>query len=258
MRVSPRSLSTLDPAIRRGRAVRAADCTLWQLPEGEIAVDGDHVRHQRSRRASHSSRVCAPDVDRLVLERRRQLARARGCASPGVGASACEATLSGSMEWITSVQPSVSKAQSIEAIAASVRVALAPVRARRSAQPTSVPGQPSGCHGPSCRPIRPWPSRSPRTCAKPCSAHAPGICRNLRHAAARGCGAADVAARLLVRAATPPRRSKSSRAWHAQQQAFGFECSGAQAAIAAPPDQNALMPVSSRPITSWCTVSVPS
>ena len=105
-------------------------------------------------------------------------------AEPRRSASAIDALFGSWMLWMTSLQPSASKAQSMAAVAASSAYPL-PVNRRRRLQPTSVPGQPSGIHGPACPIHSPLAFSTSENIANPCIAHAPGICRNLRHAAVR-------------------------------------------------------------------------
>ena len=84
---------------------------------------------------------------------------------------------------------------------------------------------------------------------RPCTGHLQELAPRRR--ARRG--AADEAARLFVLLQLRE-ILEVFRALHAQQQALCFDL-GVQARHGR---QNALMPVSSRPITNWCTVSVPS
>src|SRR5690606_35439795 len=75
----------------------------------------------------------------------------------------------------------------------------------------------------------------------------PGHLQEAPPGAGAGLDAADVARRILVREGLGV-AVEIAGLRQAQEQAIGFDFH----------DQNALMPVSSRPITSWCTVSVPS
>ncbi len=102
-------------------------------------------------------------------------------------ATAWEGVFSGSMQWITSVHPRWSKAQSIEASAPSVAYPL-PQAPRARPQPTSGPGQASGFQGPR-RPIH-WPEDFSITenMAKPNIAQAPATLVKPRQEAERGCG----------------------------------------------------------------------
>ena len=90
--------------------------TLWQLPEGEKPWTA--IMRRVPRRASHSSRVW-PQISMATSSNGAGNWPGPRLREPRRLASFCEATLSGSIEWITSVQPRLSKAQSIEAAAAS-------------------------------------------------------------------------------------------------------------------------------------------
>ena len=116
-----------------------------------------------------------------------------------------------------------------------------PRRSRATPQPTSVPGQPSGIHGPS-RPIqRPLDFSITENIAKPWIAHAPAIASKLAPGHRTRCGAADEARRLLVGHERGPGFEILGRG-RAQDQAFGFDAdvgrwrgmTRADAAVAAP------------------------
>ena len=119
---------------------------------------------------------------------------------------------------------------------------------------------------------RRWPIQRPlafsitENIAKPCMRQRPACPGSAPGLRAR-LTSADEAARLLGVAAARHSASKSPRLRHAQDQAFGFQrvgrirCADIRVIPCRRKDganQNALMPVTSRPITSWCTVSVPS
>jgi hypothetical protein len=91
------------------------------------------------------------------------------------------------MTWITSSQSRFSNAQSIHRAAASVAYPF-PHADRSRAHPTSVPGHPSGCHGPT-RPIqRPVAFSMTEKLLKPLTIQAPVKMQMFRQAAGRHCG----------------------------------------------------------------------
>src|SRR5215471_19016010 len=106
---------------------------------------------------------------------------------PSLSATLTDALFAGLMTWMTSIQPRFSNAQSIHRAAASVAYPF-PHADRSRAQPTSVPGHPSGCHGPA-RPIhRPVAFSMIEKLLKPLTIQAPVNTQMFRHAADRHCG----------------------------------------------------------------------
>jgi hypothetical protein len=106
---------------------------------------------------------------------------------PSLSATLIDASFAGLMTWMTSFQPRFSNAHSTHRAAASVAYPF-PHADRSSAQPTSVPGHPSGCHGPT-RPIhRPVAFSITEKLLKPLTIQAPVTMHMFRHAADRHCG----------------------------------------------------------------------
>src|SRR6185503_6040752 len=112
----------LDPAkimIQTAPQMREQHAQLVAVARWRIAVDRDHGVCLCLRRASHSCRVW-PQTSTAIVSNGAGRCVLRNGREPSRRPTACDGALSGAMQWITSLHPSVSNAQSIAAVDPSV------------------------------------------------------------------------------------------------------------------------------------------
>src|SRR4029079_3841940 len=107
-----------DPAVFAPQ-MRQQHAQLVAVARWRIAVDRDHDAGLCVRRAIHSSRDW-PQTSTAIVSNGAGRCELRSGREPSRRPTACDGALSGAMQWMTSLQPSVSNAQSIAAVAPSV------------------------------------------------------------------------------------------------------------------------------------------